>query len=107
MAPAPSSWTSRGGLLPEVTLEMTQPARAVSIPQDSRYDEEVAMPKSVHITTPWPTQEEMEKSLHISKARKRELQPIVDELKARLSKLEEAPATSIEPEKRRKRASAA
>jgi hypothetical protein len=66
---------------------MTQPARAVSIPQDSRYDEEVAMPKSVHITAPWPTQEEMEKSLHISKARKRELQPIVDELKARLSKL--------------------
>jgi hypothetical protein len=65
------------------------------------------MPKSVHITAPWPTQEEMEKSLGISKARKRALQPIVDKLKAQLSHLEEAPVTSIEPEKGRKRASAA
>ena len=39
------------------------------------------MPKSVHITAPWPTQEEMEKSLRISKRRKRALQAIVDELK--------------------------
>jgi hypothetical protein len=49
----------------------------------------------------------MEKSLHISKARKKALQPIVDELKAKLSNWEEAPVTLIEPEKRRKRASAA
>jgi hypothetical protein len=49
----------------------------------------------------------MEKSLRISKARKRALQALVDELKAKLSHLEEAPVTSIEPEKRRKRASAA
>jgi hypothetical protein len=49
----------------------------------------------------------MEKSLRISKARKRALQPLVDEFKAKLSHLEEAPVTSIEPEKRRKRASAA
>ncbi|MGD0901598.1 MAG: hypothetical protein ABR924_01525 [Terracidiphilus sp.] len=66
------------------------------------------MPRPVaHITAPWPTQEEMEKSLRISKARKRALQPLVDEFKAKLSHLEEAPVTSIEPEKRRKRASAA
>jgi len=66
------------------------------------------MPRPVaHITAPWPTQEEMEKSLHISKARKKALQPIVDELKAKLSNWEEAPVTLIEPEKRRKRASAA
>ena len=66
------------------------------------------MPRPVaHITAPWPTQEEMEKSLGISKARKRALQPLVDELKAKLSQFEEAPVTSIEPEKRRKRASAA
>lgn len=65
------------------------------------------MPKSVHITAPWPTQEEMERSLGISKARKRALQALVDEFKAKLSIQEEAPLNSIEPEKRRKRASAA
>jgi hypothetical protein len=65
------------------------------------------MPKSVHITAPWPTQEQMEKSLGISKARKRALQPIVDELKSKLSRMEEAPASPVGPEKRRKRASAA
>jgi len=65
------------------------------------------MPQSVHITAPWPTQKEMEKSLGISKARKKALQAIVDELKAKLSTREEVSVTSIEPEKRRKRASAA
>ena len=65
------------------------------------------MPKSVYITAPRPTQEQMEKSLGISKARKKALQPLVDELKAKLSILEEIPVNSIEPEKRRKRASAA
>jgi hypothetical protein len=45
--------------------------------------------------------------LRISKARKKELQVLVDEFKARLSHREEAPANLIEPEKRRKRASAA
>ena len=65
------------------------------------------MPKSVHITAPWPTQEEMEKSLGISKARKRALQALVDELKAKLSNREGVPVNLIEPEKRRKRASAA
>ena len=65
------------------------------------------MPKPIHITAPWPTHEEMVRHLRISKARKKELQVLVDEIKAKLSNQEEAPVTSIEPEKRRKRASAA
>jgi|CZKF01.1.fsa_nt_gi hypothetical protein len=64
------------------------------------------MSKSVYITAPWPTQEEMEKHYPISKTRKKALQVLVDEFKAQLSHLKEAPVTSIEPEKRRKRASA-
>lgn len=65
------------------------------------------MPKSVHITAPRPTHEQMVRYLRIPKARMKELQALVDEFKARLSIREEAPVTSIEPEKRRKRASAA
>jgi hypothetical protein len=80
---------------------------AVSISPESQYDEAVAMPKSVHITAPRPTQEEFEKSLGISKARKRALQPLVDELKAKLSHWAETRVETVEPEKRRKRASAA
>lgn len=45
--------------------------------------------------------------LRISKARKKELQVLVDEFRAKLSKRADAPVTSIEPEKGRKRASAA
>ena len=80
---------------------------AVSIPPDSQYDGAVTMPKSVTITAPRSTLEEFEKSLGISKARKRALQPLVDKLKAKLSQWEEAPEDSVGPEKRRKRASAA
>jgi sulfur transfer protein SufE len=65
------------------------------------------MPKSVHITARRPTFEEMEKSLHISKARKRALQNILDELKTKLSTRVEANLSPVEPETRRKRASAA
>ena len=65
------------------------------------------MPKPVYITARRPTQAEMVRHLRISKARKKELQVLVDEFKARLSNLEEEPVTSIAPEKRRKRASAA
>ena len=67
-----------------------------------------AMPRPVaHITTPWPTQEEIEKRFPIPKARRKEFQALVDEFKALLSHREDAPTTSIEPEKRSKRASAA
>jgi hypothetical protein len=65
------------------------------------------MRKPIHITAPRPTLEEMEKHWRISKARKKELQALVDEFAARLSNREEPPVTSLEPEKRRKRASAA
>lgn len=65
------------------------------------------MPKTVHITAPWPTHEEMVRHLRISKARKKELQALVDEFEAKLSNQKEAPVTSLIPEKRRKRASAA
>jgi hypothetical protein len=65
------------------------------------------MRKPIHITAPRPTLEELEKHFRISKARKKELQALVDEFKAQLPHIEEAPLTLIEPEKRRKRASAA
>jgi hypothetical protein len=65
------------------------------------------MPKSVYITARRPTLEEMEKSLRIPTARKKELQVLVDKFKDQLSRREETPATAIRPEKRRKRASAA
>jgi hypothetical protein len=65
------------------------------------------MHKPIYITAPRPTLQELEKHFRISKARKKELQVLVDEFKATLSKREEAPVSSIEPEKRRKRASAA
>lgn len=63
------------------------------------------MPKSVYITAPRPTFEEMTKHLHISKARKKELQALADEFRAQLSNPESV--TAAKPEKRRKRASAA
>jgi hypothetical protein len=65
------------------------------------------MRKPIRITAPWPTQEEMEKNFPISKASKKALQALVEEFKAQLSREEESPASSAEPEKRRKRASAA
>ena len=66
------------------------------------------MPRPVaHITAPWPTQEEMETSLGISRERKMALQPLVDEVKAQLSRLREESVTSLAPEKSQTRASAA
>jgi hypothetical protein len=65
------------------------------------------MPKSVHITAPRPTLEEWEKHFPIPKARKKELRALVEEFKGQLSRQGEAPVGSTEPEKRRKRASAA
>jgi hypothetical protein len=65
------------------------------------------MPKSVYITAPRPTSEEVEKSLGISKARKKALQPLVDKLKAKLFAQGSESVTALKPEKRRKSASAA
>lgn len=65
------------------------------------------MRKPIHITAPRPTPEEWERHFRVSKARKKELQVLVDEFKTLLSNRKEASVNSIEPEKRRKRASAA
>ncbi len=65
------------------------------------------MPKSVHITARRPTLEERVKHLRISKARKKELQLLVDKFKAQISSQRVASENFAEPEKRRKRASAA
>jgi len=64
------------------------------------------MPKSLLITSPRPAPEEMESHFGFSKARKKELQVLVDEFEAQLH-LEEAPAVPTIPEKRRTSASAA
>jgi hypothetical protein len=60
-----------------------------------------------HIAAPWFTLEEVEKRFPIPKARRKEFQALVDRFKAQLFHQEEAPVDSIEPEKRRKSASAA
>jgi hypothetical protein len=65
------------------------------------------MRKPIHIAAPRPTLEERARRLRIPKARQQELQILVDEFKAQLSRREEETVTSIEPEKRRKSASAA
>lgn len=65
------------------------------------------MREPIYITAPRPTLEELEKRFRISKARKKELQALVDKFEAMLSNREEVSLTSIEPEKRRKSASAA
>ena len=65
------------------------------------------MPKSVHITAPPLSHEEMAKRLRIPQARQKELQVILDDARARFSSQLEEPTESVEPEKRRKRASAA
>jgi hypothetical protein len=65
------------------------------------------MRKPIHITTLPPTLEEMEKRFRIPKARKKELQALVEEFKATHLIREVAPANLIDSEKRRKRASAA
>jgi hypothetical protein len=65
------------------------------------------MRKPIRITAPPPTPEEWAKHFPISKASEKALQALVDEFRAQLSHIEEAPAASMKPEKRRKRASAA
>ena len=65
------------------------------------------MRKSIHITTPWPTEEEMKKKFPISEASEKAMLALVEEFKAQLSREEEARISSATPEKKRKRASAA
>jgi hypothetical protein len=65
------------------------------------------MPKSVHIATPNPTLEERAKDLRIPKARQKELRELVNEFMATRFSRDQAPVRTMEPEKRRKSASAA
>jgi hypothetical protein len=65
------------------------------------------MRKPIHITTLPPTLEEMEKRFRIPKARKKELQELVEEFKSTHLVRDMAPPNLIDSEKRRKRASAA
>ena len=66
------------------------------------------MPKSVYITAPRPTSEEVAKSLGISKRRQKEMEALAEKLiKQFLAKERAVTSTAVEPEKRRKRASAA
>ena len=80
---------------------------AIFIPRKSQYDESVNMRKPIHITAPRPTREETEKHLRIPKARKKELQLLVDAFKAQLSREDQALVNRSGPEEGRKSASAA
>jgi hypothetical protein len=65
------------------------------------------MPKPVHISAPQTTHEQRVKQLRIPKDRRKELQALVDEFKARLAHRQELPVNPIEPEMSSKSASAA
>ena len=65
------------------------------------------MRKPIRITGPYPTPEELARRFPVSKASEKAIQALVNEFKAQLSRIEEAPVASMKPEKRRKRASAA
>jgi hypothetical protein len=65
------------------------------------------MRKPIHLAAPRPTPEEWAKHFPISKASEKALQALVDEFTAMHSNREDETVSSIEPEKRRKRASAA
>jgi hypothetical protein len=64
------------------------------------------MRKPIRITAPWPSPEDLAKRFPVSKASEKAIQALVNEFKAQLSTIEEVPAASMKPEKRRKRASA-
>lgn len=86
---------------------MSVPAEAVFIPPNSQYDGRIVMRKPIRITAPPPTPEELAKRFPVSKASEKAIQALVNEFKAQISHIEEAPPASMKPEKRRKRASAA
>jgi hypothetical protein len=65
------------------------------------------MRKPIHLTAPPPTPEEWAKLFPISKASEKALLALVAEFKAMHPNRDEVPVNSTEPEKRRKRASAA
>lgn len=66
------------------------------------------MPRRIHITTPWPTPEEVASRFHIPKRRQKELNALAEEF---VRRLQQAPKTSegksVAKGKKRKNASAA
>ena len=66
------------------------------------------MPKSVNISAPWPTHEEMVRHLDVPKARQKELRALADEFFKRLLEGKEAgPGAKIERQEISKNAPAA
>lgn len=65
------------------------------------------MPKSVHITTPWPTSEEVAKRYGISKRRQKELDAMAREYFKQLRAEEKTWGTALKVNETQKDASAA
>lgn len=65
------------------------------------------MPKSVHITTPWPTSEEVAKRFGISKRRQKELDAMAREYVKQLRATVNARSTALKEDENQKDASAA
>ncbi|HUY94339.1 MAG TPA: hypothetical protein VMU71_03540 [Terracidiphilus sp.] len=65
------------------------------------------MPKSVHITTPWPTSEEVAKRFRIPKRRQKELDAMAREYVKQLQAEEKARGTNLKENEKQKDASAA
>ena len=66
------------------------------------------MPKSVRITTPWPTPEEVAKRFRISKRRQKEIKAMAEEIFEQMQKENGASnGKVVEQGKKRKHASAA
>lgn len=66
------------------------------------------MPKSVRITTPWPTPEEVAQRFRISKRRQKKIKAMAEEIFEQMQKVDGASnGKVVEPGKKRKNASAA
>ena len=66
------------------------------------------MPKSVRITTPWPTPEEEAKRLGVSKRRQKEIKALAEKIFEQMKRENGVSSyKAVEPGKKRKHASAA
>lgn len=65
------------------------------------------MPKAAHISTPWPTSEEVAKTFRIPRKRQRELRAMAEEYVKQLRADENAKPRTTDEEVNRKNASAA
>jgi hypothetical protein len=65
------------------------------------------MPKSIPITTPWPTSEEVGKRFRVPKRRQKELRAIAEEYVEKLKTELDAEGRAVAQEEKRKDVSAA